>query len=210
MRPLLPLLLALTTGVSLVHAQGPGGMGGGMQGGRPGMISRGRMREPPSEDLIAGPYQPDSMTRKFGLDSSQALRYRAVWDSMMAATRPVRDSVREAMAGIRRAPVAGRPPDEEHGGRREDRRREREERARMERRRQEEERIEDRIQELGKRLKKEEERFDKVVRRFLTEDQWGDFKYWRDRRRETERELRRQRMEEEGPPGMPLGRERGR
>jgi hypothetical protein len=167
------------------------------------------MPDPPSEDLIAGPYSPDSMTRKFGLDSAQALRYRVVWDSMMAATHPARDSIREAMEGMRRTRTEQGPPEGEYGGRREERRREREQRTRMERRREEEGRAEERIQRLGKRLKKEEERFDKVVRRFLTEDQWGDFKYWRDRRRETERELRRQRMLEEVPGGTMGGGRRG-
>lgn len=153
-----------------------------MPGGRP-MMGRGRMPEPPSEDLLNGPFRPDSMTPKFRLDSAQGERYRAAWDSMMAATRPARDSIREAMDGMQRARVEGYQREGQRQG------------ALIER--------------LGKRLKKDEERFDKVIRRFLSKEQWEEFKDWRDRRRETERELRRQRMMEEGPGGMMGGRPRG-
>ena len=178
-RPLLPFLIAVTCGVSLLSAQRPGGgmteRGGGA---RPGMV-RGRMPEPPSRDLIAGPYAPDSMIHKFVLDTVQGPRYRAAWDSMMAATRPARDSIREAMGGLQRARGEGYQ-------------REGERRAAE-------------IRRLGKRLKQEEERFDKVVRRILTDDQWDDFKDWRERRRETEQELQRRNMEE----GMGRRRPRG-
>ncbi|HEX7917938.1 MAG TPA: hypothetical protein VF454_00970 [Gemmatimonadales bacterium] len=182
MRLLLPLLLALTTGVSLAHAQGRGGMRGGMGGGRP-MMGGGRPAEPPSEDLLRGPYAPDSMAPKFELDSAQSARYRIAWDSMMTATRPARDSIHQAMEMTRR--------------------------ARMEGYQQEGQRQSELVQRLGKQLKKDEEHFDKVIRRFLSKDQWEDFKDWRKRRRETERELRRQQMEEEGPGGRMGGRRRG-
>ena len=181
MRPLIPLLLAVTCGVLPLNAQGPGGMGGGRPGGRP-MMGR-RMTEPPSEDLLRGPYEPDSMAHKFQLDSAQRVRYRTAWDSMMTATRPARDSVRQAIEMVQR--------------------------ARREGYRQEGARQAEVIQHFGKALKKDEERFDKVIRRFLSSDQWEDFKDWRKRRRETERELRRQQLEQEGPGEMMGGRRRG-
>lgn len=144
-----------------------------------------RMVEPPSEDLLRGPFEPDSMTPKFRLDSAQGARYRAAWDSMMAATRPARDSIRAAMATRRRARTEGFA--------------------------RETERQQKVTRDLAKQLKKEEERFDRVIRRFLSEDQWEDFKDWRTRRRETERDLRRQQMMEGGmmgPPGADGGRPR--
>lgn len=147
-----------------------------MMGGR-------RPAEPPSEDLLRGPYEPDSMARKFQLDSTQNGRYLAAWDSMMAATRPARDSIHAAMTGLGRARAEGYQ--------------------------REGERQSGLVQRLGKQLKKDEERFDKVIRRFLSREQWEEFKDWRKRRRETERELRRERMREEGPGEMMGGRPRG-
>lgn len=183
MRNLLILLLGVTLGVPPLAAQGRGGMGGGGMrggggGGRPMMGSR-RPADAPSGDLVRGPFVPDSMIPKFGLDSSQGARYRASWDSMMAATALTRDSAHAAMAGIRRARMEGF----QHEGTRQD----------------------EVMQKLGKELKKDEEHFDKVVKRILTKDQWGDFEDWRDRRRATERELREQaRMD--GPEGGSGGR----
>ena len=101
MRPLLPLLIAVSIGVSHLAAQGMGGRGG-IGGPRPMMGGR-RPQELPSQDLLRGPYAPDSMTSKFRLDSTQAERYRAAWDSTMSATRPARDSALEAMGDLRRA-----------------------------------------------------------------------------------------------------------
>jgi hypothetical protein len=170
MRTRVILILIFTTGLlQPLTAQGPGGMGG-RPGSGPGRMMRGRMAEPPSRDLIEGPYAPDSMIPKFALDSVQGPRYRAAWDSMMAATRPVRDSVREATGGLERARGEGY---QREGGRRSAE-----------------------IQRLAKTLKKEEERFDKVVRRILTQEQWEEFKDWRDRRRRTEKELRQEQMGE--------------
>jgi hypothetical protein len=176
------LLLGATLGVAPLVAQGRGGMGGGGMrgagGGRPMMGGR-RPADPPSGDLIRGPFAPDSMIPKFGLDSAQGARYRASWDSMMAATAVTRDSAHAAMVGIGRARAEGF----QHEGTRQD----------------------EVMQKLAKELKKDEEHFDKVVKRILTKDQWGDFKDWRDRRRETERELREQdRMD--GPEGGSVGR----
>lgn len=181
MRPALlwPFLAAMTLGVTTLTAQSmggpPGGGMGGMGGGRPPM-GRGRApQEMPSRDMLRGPYEPDSMAHKFELDSTQSARYRAAWDSMMAATRPRRDSVEQAMGTLRRARTEGY---QQEGARQTEL-----------------------VHELGKSLQKEEERFDKVIRKFLTKDQWGDFKDWRDRRRETEKELRQQEMERMGPGG---------
>lgn len=176
MRALPIVLLILSLGVTPLVAQGRGGFGGG--GGRDGMGGRPMMarrpEEPPSEDLVRGPYPPDSLIPKFGLDSAQGGRYRVSWDSMMAATAPTRDSVRMLFDQRRRARAEGfqRIGTADDGA----------------------------LQKLGKALKKEEARFDKVMKRILTKDQWGDFKDWRDRRRATERELREeQRMN--GPMG---------
>ncbi len=150
-------------------------------------MSRRPMRvngmEMPSPDLVKGPYEPDSMIHKFQLDSAQGVRYRFVWDSMMAATRPARDSIHQAVATYRRAGTEGYQ--------------------------QEQERQAALVHKLGKELEKAEGRFDKVIRKFLTDDQWGDFKDWRERHRETERQLREQQMQERGmgrrsgggPPG---------
>lgn len=134
-------------------------------GGRPMMARRGG-GELPSEDVMRGPFPPDSMTHKFGLDSTQGARYQVSWDSMMAATRPARDSVHEAMEGMRRARTEGY----QHEG----------------------ERQTELIRHLGKELQKQDDHFDGVLRHILTKDQWGDFKDWRKRRRETEKELRQQ------------------
>jgi hypothetical protein len=100
---------------------------------------------------------------------------------MMAVTRPMRDSVQEAMGGFRR--------------------------ARMEGYQREGERNQELVERLGKHLKKEEGRFDKVTRKILTKEQWDEFKDWRKRRRETEQELRQQRGPE-GGMGGPGGRRR--
>lgn len=138
------------------------------------MMGRRRPAEMPSEDLVRGPFRPDSLIPKFGLDSVQGARYRASWDSMMAATAPTRDSLRATFEMRRRARDEGFARE----GSRQD----------------------DEIQKLGKALKKDEEKFDKVMKKILTKDQWGDFKDWRDRRRRTEQELReQQRMD--GPDG---------
>ncbi|MBW8773405.1 MAG: hypothetical protein JF590_08970 [Gemmatimonadetes bacterium] len=179
------LLLTLTLGVPPLAAQGPGGYGGGMGGrgmggGRP-MMSRRAPAEPPSEDLIRGPYHPDSMATKFALDSAQSARYRTAWDSMMTATAPTRDSVRATLGERRRARVEGF----QREGARED----------------------EVLQKLVKTLQKDEDHFDKVMKKILTKDQWGDFKDWRARRRATEREMReQQRMD--GPEGGAGGRQR--
>ena len=61
----------------------------------------------PSEEVMRGPFPPDSMAQKFGLDTLQATRYQVSWDSMMAVSRPARDSLHEAMGGTRRAAVRG-------------------------------------------------------------------------------------------------------
>lgn len=158
---------------------GPGGMGAGGTRGRP--YGR-RPVEPPSEDLIRGPYEPDSLIPKFQLDTAQGARYRVSWDSMMAATRPVRDSVHASRDSFRRAQGEGFSRE---GARQQEV-----------------------MQHLVKRLQKEEGRFDKVMRHILTDDQWGDFKDCRKRRRETERELRDQQQMEGG--FGPSGGRRGR
>ncbi|HET7040996.1 MAG TPA: hypothetical protein VFI13_03210, partial [Gemmatimonadales bacterium] len=81
-------IVVLALFASPLCAQGPGGMGGdgfggrGM-GGRP-MMGRRRPADAPSEDLLRGPFVPDSMITKFALDTVQGARYRAAWDSMMA------------------------------------------------------------------------------------------------------------------------------
>ncbi|MBW8772065.1 MAG: hypothetical protein JF590_02035 [Gemmatimonadetes bacterium] len=164
------LVLALCTAPALLAAQGPGGSVGGF-GGRGGMGGRPMMPrragvEMPSEDVMRGPFPPDSMAQKFGLDSTQTERYRASWDSMMAASRPVRDSLHQAVEGMRRARTEGY----QHEGDRE---------AGM-------------MRHFGKVLKKDSDHFDGVIRRILTKDQWGDFKDWRKRRRDTEKQLRQQ------------------
>lgn len=183
----LPLFwIAVTLGVTPLAAQGPGGPGGSMGGrgmGTP-MMPRRRPAEPPSEDLVRGPFVPDSMIPKFALDSAQGARYRAAWDSMMAATAPTRDSVRATMGERRRARLEGF----QREGARED----------------------EVMSRLVKRLKKDEARFDKALKHILTKDQWGDFKDWRDRRRATERELREQQQGMDGPgEGYPGRRRRG-
>ena len=184
----IPLLwLAVTLGVTPLAAQGPGGPGGSMGGrgmGGPQMMPRRRPAEPPSEDLVRGPFVPDSLIPKFGLDSAQGARYRASWDSMMAATAPTRDSVRATMGQRRRARSEGF----QREGERED----------------------EVMSKLVKTLKKDEDRFDKVMKHILTKDQWGDFKDWRDRRRATERELRESQQGMDGPGDMPMGGRRRR
>lgn len=182
----LPLLwFTLTLGVTPLAAQGPGGPGGSM-GGRgmegPQMMSRRRPAEPPSEDMVRGPFAPDSMIPKFALDSAQGARYRASWDSMMTASAPTRDSVRATMAERRRARAEGF----QREGARED----------------------EVMSRLVKTLKKDEDRFDKVLKHILTKDQWGDFKDWRDRRRATARELREQQQGMDGAGGGYPGRRR--
>jgi len=135
--------------------------------------------EMPSEEVLRGPYPPDSMAHKFGLDSTQAGRYRVAWDSMMTAYRPARDSLHQALDRMHRARTEGY----QHEGGRE---------AAVTRH-------------LGKELQKDLDHFDGVIRHILTKDQWGDFKDWRKRRRETEKELRQQQMIDGG-----MGRRGGR
>lgn len=179
-----PILVLSLLGCIPLAAQGPGGFGGGGMGrggmgGRP-MMGRRRPADMPSEDLVRGPLMPDSLIPKFQLDSGQGARYRTSWDSMMAATAPTRDSLRATFEMRRRARDEGFARE----GARQD----------------------DEIQKLAKALRKDEEKFDKVMKKILTKDQWGDFKDWRDRRRETEKEVReQQRMD--GPEG---GGRRGR
>lgn len=130
------------------------------------MMSQRNRIELPSDEAMRGPIPPDSMAHKFGLDGGQADRYRAAWDSMMAATRPIRDSLHQALEGMQRARTEGY----QHESDRE---------AAMTRH-------------LGKALEKATDHFDPVIRRILTKDQWGDFKDWRKRRRATEKQLRQQ------------------
>ena len=136
----------------------------------------------PSEEVMRGPFPPDSMARKFGLDTLQATRYQVSWDSMMAVSRPARDSLHEAMGGTRRARGEGYQ-------------REGERQAAL-------------MQHLDKELAKDQDHFDDVIRHILTKDQWGDFKDWRKRRREAAKELRQQEMIDGGMERRGGGRQR--
>lgn len=92
------VLAATTMVVSSLAAQDAGGWGGhrmGDQGFDPSSM--------PSPEEIDGPPTPGTFKQPFSLTDPQADQYGHAWDSLMAETRPERDSARVARETMRSA-----------------------------------------------------------------------------------------------------------
>lgn len=156
---------------------GYGGMGGM---GRPGeWRDRGvRPGRPlPTANELEGPPLPDFFVPQFELDSGQAGEYRAVYDSFMTATATIRDSARAARQAIDAAFQGG------------DRRTARS--------------AFPLLQMLGDTLARDDDWFDRRLKRFLTGNQLKAYKKWKNEQRRQEENARREEMGQRGARGGP-------
>lgn len=158
------------TAVLLITAQGVAqvpGYGGGMGG--PGAGGMGRegyrrgvdpTRKLPSANQLEGPPIPDFFVDRFELDTMQAEKYRVLYDSFMDATAAIRDSAKAARSVIDGARQTG-------------------------------DRIVARgyvplLQTLGDSLDKADNRFDNLLKTFLSSAQVKSYKKWKDEQRRQE------------------------
>lgn len=172
-RPATAAAILVFAAVSL-SAQDPGygGMGGA---DRPGEF-RTRLARParalPSAEQLEGPPIPDFFVPRFELDSGEAGEYRAVYDSFMTATAAMRDSAQAARRTIDAAFQGG------------DRQAARADFPLL--------------QALGDSLAKEDERFDRRLKSFLTGSQLKAYRKWKDEQRRQQENDRRDEMEQRG------------
>jgi hypothetical protein len=135
----------------------PGCMGGGQRMGKPG--GGGDM---PSPAKIEGPASPAIMRDTVGLSDEQLKRYATRYANHMAATQPVRDSLRSSMQEIRAAFESG-------------------DRSAVEGRRSE-------VQRQWKDLSKRDKEFDKALEDLLSKDQEKRYQKWKEAREKAARE----------------------
>jgi len=168
-------------------ASAQSGVGGGDPGYMRGRRSGGMMRQPqgertrlPSPDEVEGPATPGAMQQIAGLDGDQIKRYTRIYEQHMTATKPARDSVRTALQATRQAFESG------------DR-----ESARPSR---------DLVVRLWKDVSKQDEEFDKGLKKILTKDQVKQYSQWReDEKKEAEAQRQdemRGRFGGRGPDGQ--------
>jgi hypothetical protein len=157
---------------ALLAAQYPG-TGDMGDAGRPGGGFRQRTGPPertlPSEAQLEGPPLPDFFVPRFTLDSGQAQRYRAAYDSFMTSTATARDS---AQAARRRIDLAFQNGDRLT--------------ARM---------SFPVLLQLGDSLAKLDSRFDQGLKPFLTSRQLKDYKKWKDEQRRQQEAQQRDEMQ---------------
>lgn len=147
-------MIALAVLVSVrpaLQAQTPGedGRDRGGEESRPAVSARSL----PSEEMIAGPLSPSRAAELFQLDSVQRDRYQAVWDSLQRNTGTAREVARKQLETVRRAQAAGY----------------------LEVVSQERKRLDRMVGEL----RKEDGRFEKALRDFLTKEQQQAYSRWR-------------------------------
>jgi hypothetical protein len=174
-----PFCLAALTAIGLVAAasvgaQDPGYGGMGSMGGVGTWRERGAgpARALPTALQLDGPPLPDFFVPRFELDSGQAGEYRVVYDSFMSATAEIRDSAHAARRAIDEA---------FHGGDR------RAARATF-----------PTLLALGDSLAREDARFDRRLKVFLTGSQLKAYKKWKGEQQRQEDADRRQELEQAG------------
>jgi hypothetical protein len=141
---------------------GPGTGGQGRMGGGHRMGPRGGRGDMPTREKIEGPATPAIMRDTVGLSNEQLERYETRYTNHMAATRPVRDSLRAGIEEIRAAFESG------------DRSAVRERRSDLQRQ--------------WKDLSKRDKEFDKALKDFLSKDQQKRHKEWNEAREKAARE----------------------
>ena len=184
------VLAATMMVVSSLAAQDAGGYG--PSGGRGGRGGRGRgggwgghgmgdqgfdPSSMPSPEEIDGPPTPGTFKQLFALTDQQADAYGHGWDSLMAESKPQRDSARVARETMRSAFA---DHDREAA----------QQQAKV-------------LQRLGKDLRQRDEAFDKSLA-FLTKDQRKQYDDWKKDQKKAREEQRRDRFRGdggEGPPG---------
>lgn len=155
-------LLAVTPGVTAQVPYG-GGMGGPGAGGMDrGAYRRGvdPTRRLPTANQLEGPPIPEFFVDRFALDSAQAGKYRALYDSFMDATAAIRDSAKAARSMIDGARQSGDPLA-----------------ARI---------AVPLLMSLGDSLNKADDRFDNRLKTFLSSAQVKSYKKWKDDQRRQE------------------------
>src|ERR1043166_5559276 len=129
---------------------------GGYGGGR-GMVEGGRYG-PQAPKLpgveLTGPLDTALAVTLLNLSDTQAARYAQAYDSFMVATRPPRDSATAELAKMNEKLDSGDRSAALFYA--------------------------ERVQDIGKRLKTRQDRFESDLRRFLTSDQVKEYKKWRD------------------------------
>jgi hypothetical protein len=175
------VLAATMMVVSSLAAQDAGGYGppgGRGRGGSWGGHRRGDQgfdpSSMPSPEEIDGPPTPGTFKQLFALTDQQADAYGHGWDSLMAETKPQRDSARVARETMRSA-FADR--DREAA----------QQQARI-------------LQRLGKGLRQRDEAFDKSLA-FLTKDQRKQYDDWKKDQKKAREEQRRDRFRGDGGEG---------
>ncbi len=178
------VLAATTMVVSSLAAQDAGGYG--PSGGRGAWGGRGRdggwgghrmgdqgfdPSSMPSPEEIDGPPTPATFKQLFSLTDPQADQYGRAWDSLMAETRPARDSARAAQETMRSAFA---DYDREAA--------------------QQQTKV---LQRLGKDLRKRDEVFDKSLV-FLTKDQRKQYDDWKKDQKKAREERREHRFRGDG------------
>jgi hypothetical protein len=149
---------------STASAQVPGyggGMGGSSAGGM-GAYRRGvdPTRKLPTANQLEGPPVPEFFVDRFELDSVQAAKYRALYDSFMDVTSVIRDSAKVARGAIDGSTRTG----DRLAGRL----------------------YVPVLQILGDSLAKADERFDNRLKAFLSSAQVKAYKKWKDEQRRQE------------------------
>ena len=123
------------------------------RGYTPGMADRPGAPKLPGIEL-EGPLDSASAPVVLQLNAEQARRYAQAYDSFMVATQPQRDSARAAIAKMNeRLEVGDRAAAMFYV---------------------------DRLNEVGKRLKDRQDRFEENLKKFLTADQVKAYRQWRD------------------------------
>jgi Spy/CpxP family protein refolding chaperone len=148
------LLVGLGT-VGTAHAQRSTEPGSGDHAGP----SHGRMLR---SGRLEGPPAPAFMRDSIRVGGKELQQYTQQYDSHMAATKPIRDSVRAGMQAVRAAYEKG------------DR-----EAARAGR---------EKAQEQWKKLAEQDKKFDDNLKNVLTKDQQTRYEQWKDRRKQEARE----------------------
>ena len=127
----------------------------GPAGGPPGGMGGPELRAPKLPGLeLEGPMDSSVARVRLDLTDAQAGRYAVAYDSFMVATRPQRDSARVA---------TGKMNDRLDSG----------DRAAATF-------YAERLQELGKRLKEQQDRFERMMRPLFTEEQVRRYREWKD------------------------------
>lgn len=144
----------------------PGGYGPepGRTGGGQGTGQRGGRGDMPTLEKIEGPATPATMRDTVGLDQEQLERYATRYANHMAATQPVRDSLRTSVQKIRAAFESG-------------------DRSAIRERRSE-------LQRQWKDLSKRDQEFDESLEDFLSKDQENRYQKWKEAREKAARERR--------------------